>query len=63
MSVFETTRRKYLHDFNNYGHLASKTRDLSYVIFVERHMGAFELAGTLMKASGEILRAKAWPLR
>ena len=63
MSLFDTPERKYVHDFNNYGHLASRTMDLGYILFVERRMGAAVLAGRLMKASSEVLSAKSWPLK
>ena len=62
VSLFETDGQKYVHDFNNYGHLAAKTRDLSYMIFVERRCGAFEMAQAMMRGSSEMLSARTWPL-
>jgi hexosaminidase len=61
MSLFETPDAKYVHDFNNYGHLAAKTMDLSYVIFVERHIGADALAAKLMAGAETVRAGKKWP--
>lgn len=63
MSLFDAPGRKYLHDFNNYGHLAAKTKDLGYLLFVERRIGAAEMAGALMKGSREVLTARVWPMK
>ncbi len=61
MSLFDTPGKKYLHDFKNYDHLACRTKDLSYHLFVERRSGARELAAELRKGSQELAKAKAWP--
>jgi len=63
MSLFEAPEAKYVHDFNNYGHLACKTKDLSYIIYPERNIGAREMAGRLMSASEEVKTAKSWPMK
>jgi hypothetical protein len=61
MAIFETPGTKYIHDFKNYKHLASRTKDLSYHLFVERRMGARELADSLLGGSRKILAAGQWP--
>lgn len=61
MAIFETPDGKYVHDFGNYTHLACKTRDLSYHLFVERRIGARELAAELLKGAEEIQGVKRWP--
>ncbi|MCD6405175.1 MAG: hypothetical protein J7M19_05075, partial [Planctomycetes bacterium] len=61
MSLFDTPETKYRHDFKNYTHLACRTKDLSYHLFVERRSGARELAAEIRKGSQELAKAKAWP--
>ncbi len=61
MSLFESPDDRYLHDFNNYTHLAARTKDLSYFTLVERRIGAWEMAERMMRASREMRGAKAWP--
>lgn len=62
MSLFAAPEREYIHDFDNYRHLASKTRDLSYHLFVERRLGAREMAEKLSRAAREVFSARKWPL-
>ena len=62
MSLFDAPARKYLHDYDNYRHLAAKTTDLSYLLFVERRIGASDFAAKLMKASRDVALAASWPL-
>ncbi len=61
MTIFETPERPYTHDYSNYRHLASRTRDLSFYVLAERGISAREMADELMRASQELPEADKWP--
>lgn len=54
MSLVAPPGKKYIHDYRNYRHLAGKTMDMGYLLFVERRMGAVEFARDLRDAAGRV---------
>ncbi len=61
MSLLTTPGVKYVHDYRNYRHLAAKTKDLGYLLFVERRMGADEFARQLCEGAAALAKSGKWP--
>jgi len=61
MSVLAAPGVKYIHDYRNYRHPACKTRDLGYLLFVERRMGAREFARDLAGGAASLIETGKWP--
>ena len=63
MSLFDTPAKKYVHDYDNYWHLAGKTKDLSYHLFrgaTDRRSG---LRREPRQGARDVRTAGRWPLK